>query len=83
MQSLGTSGRQLGSGTYISPAFMDWPDYDPSKGIPWDCAVTVDAAAWAALNKAWTPKSYEFPEDRENNPDKCKPLLLWTPRWRE
>jgi Family of unknown function (DUF5910) len=83
VQSEGTSGRQLGPGVYISPASMDWPDYDPDKGIPWDCAVTIDAVTWAGLNKAWIPKFYEFPEDREANPDKCKPLTLWTPRWRE
>ncbi len=81
VQSRGTMGRQLGTGTYISPAFHDFPDYDPSKGLPWDCAVTVDAAAWAGLKKAWVPKMFEFPEDKEKNPDKCKPLALWTPRW--
>lgn len=81
VQSRGTMGRQLGTGTYISPAFHDFPDYDPSKGYPWDCAVTVDATAWAGLRKAWIPKMFEFPEDKEKNPDKCKPLALWTPRW--
>ncbi|KAK4660708.1 hypothetical protein QC762_121445 [Podospora pseudocomata] len=81
VQSRGTMGRQLGTGTYISPAFHDFPDFDPSKGYPWDCAVTVDATAWAGLRKAWIPKMFEFPEDKEKNPDKCKPLALWTPRW--
>ncbi|KAJ0384587.1 hypothetical protein COL922a_008038 [Colletotrichum nupharicola] len=83
VQSLGTSGRQLGTGTYISPAFQDFPEYDPSKGIPWDCVVTMDADTWSGLKKAWIPKFYEFPEDKEKNPDKCKPLNLWTPRWSE
>ncbi|KAF4829622.1 hypothetical protein CGCTS75_v006367 [Colletotrichum tropicale] len=82
VQSLGTSGRQLGTGTYISPAFQDFPEYDPSKGIPWDCVVTMDADTWSGLKKAWIPKFYEFPEDKEKNPDKCKPLNLWTPRWK-
>ncbi|KAK4197627.1 hypothetical protein QBC40DRAFT_308879 [Triangularia verruculosa] len=81
VQSRGTMGRQLGTGTYISPAFHDFPDYDPSKGLPWDCAVTIDADDWAGLKKAWIPKMFEFPEDKEKNPDKCKPLPLWTPRW--
>lgn len=81
VQSRGTMGRQLGTGTYISPAFHDFPDYDPSKGLPWDCAVTVDAAAWSGLKKAWVPKMFEFPEDKEKNPDKCKPLPLWLGCW--
>lgn len=73
-------GRQLGTGTYISPRFQDFPDYDPSS-VPWDCVVTIDADVWDGWNQAWIPKSFEFPEDKEKNPDKCKPLMLWTPRW--
>ncbi|RDW81618.1 uncharacterized protein DSM5745_05175 [Aspergillus mulundensis] len=82
VQSVGSMGRQLGPGTYISPRFQGFPEYDPSKGIPWDCVVTVDADVWDGWKKAWVPRLFEFPEDRENNPDKCKPLILWTPRWR-
>lgn len=78
--SLGTQGRQLGKGTYISPAFQDFPDYDPLS-IPWDCVVTMDADSWDGLNKAWIPRFFEFPEDKEKDPEKCKPLPIWTPRW--
>lgn len=81
MQSLGTGGRQLGTGTYISPRFQDFPDFDRSKGIPWDCVVTIDADVWDGWNKAWIPKFFEFPEDKEKNPDKCEPLPIWTPRY--
>ena len=83
MQSIGTQGRQLGTGTYISPSFHDFTEYDKQQGIPWDCAVFVDAAAWNGLKKAWIPRFFEFPEDRENNPNTCKPLPLWTPRYGE
>jgi hypothetical protein len=81
VQSLGTQGRQLDSGIYISPVFQDFPDFNPDDGIPWDCAVTVDASVWAAFKKAWVPEMFEFPEDREKNPDKCSELPLWTPRY--
>ncbi|KAI1828957.1 hypothetical protein DTO027I6_10033 [Penicillium roqueforti] len=82
VQSLGTGGRQLGTGTYISPRFQDFPDFDRSKGIPWDCVVTIDADVWDGWNKAWIPKFFEFPEDKEKNPDKCEPLPIWTPRYK-
>ncbi|KAL4778143.1 hypothetical protein BJX76DRAFT_157758 [Aspergillus varians] len=81
VQSIGTHGRQLGRGTYISPRFQDFPDYNPEDGIPWDCVVTVDAAFWDGLKKAWVPEMFEFPEDREDNQDTCRPLPLWTLRW--
>lgn len=66
VQSKGTMGRQLGTGTYISARFQDFPDYDPSS-VPWDCVVTIDADVWDGWNQAWIPKSFEFPEDKEKN----------------
>lgn len=80
MQSIGTGARQLGPGIYISPGFQDFPEFNRDEGIPWDCAVTIDAGDWNAFKKAWVPRYYEFPEDRENNPDTCNPLALWTMR---
>ncbi|KAJ9293519.1 hypothetical protein DTO271G3_7784 [Paecilomyces variotii] len=82
VQSLGKGARQLGQGTYISPRFQDFPEWNPQDGNPWDCVATIDADVWDGWKKAWIPKSFEFPEDEKKNPDTCKPLMLWTPRWR-
>lgn len=83
VQSTGKGIQQLGLGTYISPKFQLYKDFDPKMGIPWDCVVTADANFWDGLKKAWVPKLFEFPEDKEKNPDQCQPLPLWSPRYRE
>jgi hypothetical protein len=77
----GTRGRQLGDGAYLSPAFQEYTVTDPSKGTPWDCAVTMESGDWDGLAKAWIPRLYQFPEDVAKNPDKCNWLPLWTPRY--
>lgn len=77
VQSVGTGGRQLGDGLYISPAFQDFADFDTSKGTPWDCNVTADTDAWDGFKKAWIPQFFQFPEDCANNQN-CEELRLWT-----
>lgn len=84
VQSLGTQGRQIGQGTYMSPAFQDidyekMPDGIDSK-VPnkWDCSVTVDKTVWDGYNKAWIPHYYDFSADDESK--QCTPLNLWSMR---
>jgi hypothetical protein len=35
------------------------------------------------LKKAWIPRFFEFPEDKEKDPTKCHLKPLWSNRWRE
>jgi hypothetical protein len=53
-----------------------------SRSLGFD-RLALDADTWNGLNKTWIPKFYEFPKEKEKNPDKSKPLNLWTPRWSE
>jgi hypothetical protein len=76
VQSIGTGARQLGPGLYITRGFQEWDHKDTSL---WDCVVTVDAAYWNGLKKAWVPKSFVFPE----NTDTCRADGLWAFRFRE
>ncbi|RMZ84418.1 hypothetical protein DV738_g461, partial [Chaetothyriales sp. CBS 135597] len=84
VQSNGSGARQLGNGIYISPKFQDYstsgtaePGEEPVKDTNWDCLGTIDPDFWAGLNKAWIPGRFEFPEDRQENPDTCSPQILW------
>ena len=48
------SARQLGSGAYLAQEFGIWKNPETS----YNCAITVDADAWAAVNKAWVPEKW-------------------------
>lgn len=68
MASVGTGGKQLGAGTYISPGFQEfYPGNDPLFAAFWDCAITVDPTNWDTVNLAWVPKSVSID-------DACLPL---------
>ncbi|TLS30197.1 hypothetical protein PpBr36_03254 [Pyricularia pennisetigena] len=66
VQSNGSGARQIGRGLYITPGFKQFATAeDVDDPQYWDCAVTMDAAAWDGLKKIWLPQWFEFPEDRE------------------
>ncbi|KAI2795006.1 hypothetical protein POX_a01609 [Penicillium oxalicum] len=72
----GTRGRQTGAGAYLLRGFQEWEVY-PDGIIRYDCVATIDAAVWNSWKKIWLPRLFEFPEDKEKDPETCKPLELW------
>ncbi|KAF7712038.1 Uncharacterized protein PECH_005542 [Penicillium ucsense] len=69
----GNAGRQTGAGIYALRGFRQW---NSEVSTMWDCAMTIDSDVWNGWNKIWLPRFFEFPEDKEKDPQTCKPRDL-------